>query len=109
MVAGPHTDVACAVGGCRRGCSPRGVPVSAVRLAPPVHSTGDPHGFVPALTGIARAAGVSAYPGDGAHRWAAATPRVCSGWPGERRPRAHDRTPSAARVCRFAIAGVLGR
>lgn len=48
----------------------RGVRPVAVRFAPTVHGAGD-HGFVDTLVGIARERGVSAYIGEGAHRWAA--------------------------------------
>ncbi len=49
----------------------KGVRTLIARFSPTTHGTGD-HGFVAALVGVARERGVSAYIGDGDHRWAAA-------------------------------------
>jgi nucleoside-diphosphate-sugar epimerase len=48
----------------------QGLPASSMRFPPTVHGEGD-HGFVAQLVSIARAKGVSGYPGDGLNRWAA--------------------------------------
>jgi nucleoside-diphosphate-sugar epimerase len=47
-----------------------GVRTVSLRFAPTVHGAGD-HGFIAAITAVAREKGVSGYPGDGTNRWAA--------------------------------------
>jgi nucleoside-diphosphate-sugar epimerase len=46
----------------------KGIRSASVRLAPTVHGDGD-HGFIAMVVNIAREKGVSAYVGDGSHRW----------------------------------------
>ncbi len=48
----------------------RGVHTVSLRFSPTVHGVGD-HGFIAAIADIARARGVSGYPGDGTNCWAA--------------------------------------
>ena len=48
----------------------RGVRTVSLRFSPTVHAAGD-HGFIAAITAIARRHGVSGYPGEGTNRWAA--------------------------------------
>lgn len=52
-----------------RAVAHTGVRTATIRLAPSVHGIGD-HGFVPILVRLARAKGVSAYPGLGQNCWA---------------------------------------
>ncbi len=63
--AGPRVDSENAV----VALAERGVRSSVIRLSPLVHSNLDHHGFAHHLINTARAAGKSAYIGDGANRW----------------------------------------
>jgi nucleoside-diphosphate-sugar epimerase len=51
--------------------SQRDIRTILVAVPPVTHSPQDQHGFLPTLIGIARAAGVSGYVGDGTNRWPA--------------------------------------
>jgi len=77
-----------------------------------VHGKGD-HGFVPALIGIARDRGVSAYPGDGSNRVIRRAPTGCrapipAGAGGSTRRHAAARSHRRAHPFRD-IAAVIGR
>lgn len=52
------------------GLVDQGVHSVALRFAPTVHGARD-HGFIARIVAVAREKGVSGYPGDGSHRWAA--------------------------------------
>ncbi len=52
------------------GLVDQGVHSVALRFAPTVHGAHD-HGFIARIVAVAREKGVSGYPGDGSHRWAA--------------------------------------
>lgn len=65
--ANPRSAVSRAI----TGFTERGVRTILVAVPPVTHSDQDRHGFIPILIGIARAAGVSGYVGDGTNHWPA--------------------------------------
>lgn len=81
-----------------------GIHTVSLRFSPTVHGMHD-HGFIAQLARIARAKGVSGYPGDGANRWAAvhrldAARLIASGL---------EKAPAGARLHAVAEEGVSSR
>ena len=87
------------------GLAERGVRAIVVRFAPTVHGSGGDHGFVARLARIAREKGVSAYIGDGLHRW----PAVHRLDAGKLVQLAIDRAPAGAVLHAVAEEGIATR